>query len=170
MVEVCGSENTRPRLVFECLQFWERDSSRREISRKHIGSHYLLLESVWRCDTSRVYLQKLAEEVVKYDNEVSKQEASGRGVSRRLPDFVVACYCRAGEKRSVAMAVIVYHYLLAYGWSGEFQHLCDVYWRRLTCKGLCDDCKNYMSPEFAGRSTAIVQANRYFAQHAFWRQ
>ena len=34
----------------------------------------------------------------------------------------------------------------------------------MTCKGLCDDSKNYMSPEFAGRSAVLAEATGFFAQ------
>ena len=61
----------------------------------------MLLESVWRCDAARVYLKKLVAAAC----PGCQEEARGRGVSR-WPDFVMACYCRAGEKRSVATAVI----------------------------------------------------------------
>ena len=90
-----------------------------------IGSHPVLLESVWHCDAARVYLKQLVAAAC----PGCQEEARGPGVSR-WPDLVEVCYCRAGEKRSVAMAVILYHCLRSYGWGSQFLHLCDLSCRR----------------------------------------
>ncbi len=53
----------------------------------------------------------------------------------------VGIYCRAGEKRSVALAAFVAHIVRElYGVEVETAHLSDWFWRFRTCQGKCEEC------------------------------
>ena len=60
-----------------------------------------------------------------------------------MPNIVFAAWCRAGEKRSVAMALYMWHAISEVaGLQGELIHLCDAAWGRYTCAGTCPQCRS----------------------------
>ena len=63
--------------------------------------------------------------------------------ARAVRDIMFAAWCRAGEKRSVAMALYLWHAISEVaGVQSELVHLCDAAWGRYTCAGTCPQCRS----------------------------
>ncbi|MCP4244941.1 MAG: hypothetical protein GY772_30745 [bacterium] len=115
----------RPHCVIDARCYYDFDPSRRTSTDGHIGSHPVLMDGVLKHKCFAGHLRDVA-----------------RATSISADDpFVVAVYCRAGEKRSVAMSVYVYHWLrYGNGWNGSMQHLNRWAWQWKTCEGCCAEC------------------------------
>ena len=117
-------------MIFNCRDFYDQDASRREQTKAHIGSHHILMSHLVQYRQFFGYLRGAGA-------CVRRAEAS------RVPNIVFAAWCRAGEKRSVAMAVHLWHAISEVaGLQGELIHLCDAAWGRYTCAGTCPQCRS----------------------------
>ena len=133
-------------VTFGCRRFYEDDDTVRSITTDHIGSHPKLLEGLVNQEKDfKAFVRKLAVHV--------HDHVKVRGVSRTEPGpFHIVSWCRAGEKRSVGWAIIMYHCLTSIGMRSvhpapAIMNLCALMWRRHTCNGTCEACANYLSPE-----------------------
>ena len=119
--------------VTQCVPrcFQDYVKGHRQITQNHIGTHPLVMSEMIKHPRFRGELGKVTAALRRYMHE---------GPSDTEP-FTVAVFCRAGEKRSVAMATFLYH-CLRWGMGMEmvgFHHLTDI-WRG-TCRGTCPDCR-----------------------------
>jgi hypothetical protein len=75
----------------------------------------------------------------------------------------VVVYCRAGQKRSVALATIMYHCLAGVtGVAPSYpEHLSEGRWFH-TCKGVCEYCRGALATDIPQRIESVGQAVALF--------
>ena len=122
-------------LLFNCRDFFDRDHGRRQVTWAHIGSHPIIMAHLAEYRQFRNYMRRAAT-------------AIRNAMSRRQPEVVFAAWCRAGEKRSVAMALHLWHAVAEVtGVESTLIHSCDGAWGRQTCAGTCPECRSPLRPE-----------------------
>lgn len=132
--------------VFERIprQYYQTDEDKRAAVRGHVGTHPAILEQV--ASSCGASLRQLADAV--------------HG-SRQTMNVVV--YCRAGQKRSVALATIMYHCLAGVtGLAPAYpEHLCEGRWFH-TCRGVCENCTGALATDIPQRIESVGRAVALF--------
>ena len=140
-------------LKYETRCFHERQSTVREITNAHIGTHPIIMQGVAQHSEFEPRMVGCARRV--------KQWMCHRDGNK----FVAAVFCRAGEKRSVAFATFLAIALLESGvfdtMNSHVFHLNSWYWRRHTCEGTCKECRNSLHPQKRQRPD-VAEALRIF--------
>lgn len=136
-VRECGGLTEQEKvLTFDCRVFydpWEADT------RGHIGTHRLVLERLAQHKQFKPFFAMALDRIIAwlaamYHNEV----------------LHISCFCRSGEKRSVAVASILRwacRETLGMVANTATKHLCAFDWaRRGNCQGRCSECQEVDRP------------------------
>ena len=133
--------------------FYERRGTVREMTYNHIGTRPIIMQGVARHNEFEPRMVACARQL--------KQWMCQRDGNT----FVAAVFCRAGEKRSVAFATFLAIALLESGvfdtMNSHVFHLNNWYWRRNTCEGTCNECRNSLRPQKRQRPD-VAEALRIF--------
>ena len=129
----------RPDVVLDARVFLDR--RRGDETNAHIGHSHLILRSVIQHSAFEGYWQDVLRQIELQSRRFRDDSMPG-GVTPAPVHVTV--FCRAGEKRSVAVAWLTQQVLLRKGWieTRPVEHLCRRFWRRKTCAGLqgCMQC------------------------------
>jgi hypothetical protein len=129
--ECCGLTRQKV-LVFDCRNFYDPPWQE---TRKHIGTHRIVLDRLsehW--DFTRFFknaFDQIMETISDLDNDTTLH---------------LSCFCRSGEKRSVAVATILRRLcvdVLGMVAASPIRHLCSFEWPKRNCGGECEDCRHY---------------------------
>jgi hypothetical protein len=127
----------RPDVVLDARVFL--DPRRGDATKAHIGTSHLILRSVIQHSAFEGYWLKVIQQI----KMQSRRFRGDTGGVTPMPVHVTV-FCRAGEKRSVAVAWLIQEVLRRKGWieARPAAHLCRRFWRRKTCAGLqgCPQC------------------------------
>ncbi len=129
----------RPDVIVDCRTF--HDPERDEDTMRHIGTYGRILERV-------VGHRSFSEFLRAVKNRVDQAEARHTGIVH------ISCVCRAGEKRSVAIADIIRHCLEQAG--NTVVAVDAVLWKRRTCAG-CAECTELTPSRHAALAAAYQE-------------
>ena len=102
-------------------------------TRKHVGTHPIILERLAANTCFAHFWTETFKKVMQLHAWTSVGEC-----------LHISCYCRAGEKRSVAVCAVIQALLRRCGWQVDgVEHLAVWDWRRRrNCCGECADCRS----------------------------
>ena len=146
--------------------FYQWDKRKRDATDDHIGTHPIVLQQVARRhEAFEEHLRQTARAI-----QGALAVAASPSAAVACPSIVLACFCRAGEKRSVSLATLLHHCLRA-SVPGvvvrEPEHLSEWYWWR-TCKGMCPLCQKG-GPQHKLEAESVLEQARVRFQE-IWQQ
>ena len=144
--------------------FYQWDKKLRDETRDHIGTHPVILEQIVKHKDFDDYMRQTARAIR------SALAVACPSTGETCPEVVVACFCRAGEKRSVGLATLLRHcmrHCVRGALVKEPEHLSEWYWWR-TCKGMCARCQVGGSRHQVEAGSVLEQAALRFQE--IWEQ
>ena len=141
-------------MIFNCRDFFDPSAERRKKTMAHIGTHPIIMTHL-----------------VEYPKLFEYMRAAGgclrKAVAQQKRDPVFAAWCRAGEKRSVAMALYTWHAISEVaGVQIELVHVCDAAWGRHTCAGTCPQCRSPLRLEMRQAREMRLAIDAFRSGHA----
>ena len=151
ILDMTGCEWRVPRPGFpslcRCYNYAE-DQELAGLVKQHIGTHGAMLDMVGReCHDHLESLAIVIADALRFQDPAP---------------LTIVTFCRGGEKRSVALATVMYHCVKAVvGVAPEHpEHMCSQGWHR-TCRGNCHMCRNALG-RTAADNPGIVAAVEHF--------
>ena len=122
-------------LLLDCRVFYDPQEVD---TRGHIGTHKLVLERLAQHKQFQPFFAMALDKIIAWLAVIEDSDV-----------LHISCFCRSGEKRSVAVASILKwacRETLGMVASTATKHLCAFEWARRNCRGQCSECEEVDRP------------------------